>query len=206
MLIALCGAAGAGKNTVAERLVRKHGFYHIAFADPLYEMISIVTGLSREDLEDREVKETPIEWLGKSPREMLQSLGTEWGRNAVNTQIWVMAAFRRVADLEAAGRDVVITDVRFDNEAAAAKAAGGAVWRVVRQGGPQLAGRAAAHSSEAGVPDVLVDAEIANFGTVQDLNARIDAAIGGAIRSYNEKIGSTRMGRRDVGNAQIYLC
>jgi hypothetical protein len=177
MLIALCGAAGSGKNTVADRLVKEHGFYHIAFADPLYEMVSIVTGLPREDLEDREVKETVIDWLGKSPRELLQSLGTEWGRNAVNEQIWIMAAFRRVADLDAAGRDVVITDARFDNEAVAAKAAGGVVWRVVRRGGPRLAEGAAAHSSEAGVPDVLVDAEIANYGTVAELNARVDAAI-----------------------------
>jgi len=181
MLIALCGAAGSGKNTVADRLVKEHGFYHLAFADPLYEMVSIVTGLSREDLEDREVKETPIDWLGKSPRQLLQSLGTEWGRNTVHDQIWVRAAFSRVADLEAAGRDVVITDVRFDNEAVAAKAAGGVVWRVVRRGGPRLTEGAAAHSSEAGVPDTLVDAEIANSGTIPDLHAAISRLLNSTI-------------------------
>ena len=39
MLIGLCGAAGSGKNTVAEFLTE---FAQIAFADPLYECVSTI--------------------------------------------------------------------------------------------------------------------------------------------------------------------
>lgn len=155
MLIGLCGAAGSGKDTVAEILRDIGQFYRVAFADPIYEMVSTITGLLPEDLHDREIKELPIDWIGRSPRQLLQTLGTEWGRHCVSETLWVDIAMRRVEQQIAAGRSVVITDVRFDNEAAAVKAAGGQVWQVVRSDGC-VRGAAMLHASEAGVSPLLV--------------------------------------------------
>lgn len=180
MLIGLTGAAGSGKNTAAARLVKAHGFYSLAFADPLYEMVSIVTGLMREDLEDREIKETPIDWLGKSPRQLLQSLGTEWGRGCVRDDLWITIAFRRIDEILDGGRSVVVTDVRFPNEAEAIRERGGVVWRITRPV-TSLSASTAAHASEAGIPDALVDAVLPNAGSLAFLAARVDAAIGGVV-------------------------
>lgn len=179
MLIGLCGAAGSGKNTVADHLQRRHGWIQFGFADPVYAAVSAATGIPVLRLRDREEKEKPIEWLGKSPRELLQTLGTEWGRNTVRDDIWVQIAMRQAAKCHqylrgAAG--VAITDVRFENEVAAIKAAGGRIWRVTR-GASSVVGDARQHSSEAGIPDILVDEIIANRGTLVDLAAAVDAAL-----------------------------
>jgi hypothetical protein len=173
MLIGLCGAAGAGKNTVAEMLV---GFRQIAFADPLYECVAAITGLPAERLRDRDAKEAVIDWLGKSPRQLLQIMGTEFGREMVHPELWIKIAMARIADDLAAGRNVVITDVRFDNEAQAVVAAGGECWRVVRKGWRCLDAGTAMHPSEAGVSGHLIARTIDNSGTLNDLRGILDAA------------------------------
>lgn len=175
MLVGLCGLAGAGKNAVAAILRDRRNFTPIAFADPIYAAVAAITGLSVAELADREAKERPIEWLGKSPRSLLQTLGTEWGRESVHDQIWVRRAMRRAGDVLAAGGHVAITDVRFPNEAEAIRAAGGRVWRVCRQSAG-LAGEAARHSSEAGIPERLVHLLIHNDGSLRDLEAAVEAA------------------------------
>lgn len=179
MILGLCGAAGSGKNTVADRLCRQHGWVQFGFADPVYAAVSAATGIPVPRLRDRQVKEQPIEWLGKSPRELLQTLGTEWGRNMVRDDIWVQIAMRQaekcLSHLRGSG-GVVITDVRFPNEVAAIKAAGGLVWKVSRPA-TCLAGEAARHSSEAGIAYELVDAEIINASTVAALHNAVDASV-----------------------------
>jgi hypothetical protein len=173
MLIGLTGQAGAGKDTVAEMLAEQRGGYIAAFADPLYECVSAITGMPKRRLRDRAVKETVIPWLGRSPRQMLQTLGTEWGRQAVHEDIWVRSLMERVKPLLEAGRLVVVTDVRFDNEAAAVTAEGGEVWRVIRPGWKCLDEAAAGHSSEAGVSERFVTRTITNAGTIDALRAAV---------------------------------
>jgi hypothetical protein len=178
MLIGLCGPAGAGKNTVAEFLTDADGcsYYQMAFADPLYQCISAITGLPVCRLQDRAVKEKPIPSLGKSPRQLLQSLGTEWGRDSVHPEIWIRIAMERALQHMAVGRGVVITDVRFDNEAQAVLAAGGEVWKVARPGWKCLAEDASWHPSEAGVSDHLISRIIDNSGSVDALRQQLSAA------------------------------
>ena len=174
MLIGICGAAGSGKDTVADIL----GFERVAFADPLYEMVATVTGMTPDEMRDRETKERTIGWLGHSPRQLLQTLGTEWGRNTISQTIWVDTAMRRVRGLLEQGRSVVVTDVRFDNEAAAIKAAGGVIWQVVRGQG-SIKGLAARHASEGGVDPLLIDRVLGNWSTIERLRQTVEAAIEG---------------------------
>jgi hypothetical protein len=178
MLIGLCGAAGAGKNSVAEFLTDSDGctFMQMAFADPLYRCISTITGLPVARLKDRAVKEAVIPRLGKSPRQMLQTLGTEWGRGMVHDEIWIRIAMEQASQHLTVGRCVVITDVRFDNEAQAIVNAGGEVWRVVRNGWTCLSGDAASHLSEGGVSNHLIARTIDNSGTLDDLGTQLIAA------------------------------
>jgi len=173
MLIGLCGPAGAGKNTVADFL---SGFTQIAFADSLYECVSTITGIPVAKLKDRDMKESVIPWLGKSPRQMLQSMGTEWGRDTIHPEIWIRIAMNRAGQEMAAGRSVVINDVRFDNEAQAVIEAGGEVWQVTRPGWTCLAAEAAVHQSEAGISRHLIARTIDNSGSLDDLRLQLDAA------------------------------
>jgi hypothetical protein len=148
----------------------------MAFADPLYECVSAITGLPVSRLKDRDVKEAVVPWLGKSPRQMLQTLGTEWGRGTVHPEIWIRIAMEHAGQHLAVGRCVVITDVRFDNEAQAIIDAGGEVWSVTRPGWRCLADEAAAHQSEAGVSDRLITRTIDNSGPLDDLRDELAAA------------------------------
>ena len=176
MIIGLAGAAGAGKNTVAERLLVAHQCVPLAFANPLYEAVSVITGLTVDELQDRTQKERALGWISCSPRRLLQTLGTDWGRQMIHPEIWVMSTMRRI---EAHPEfNYCLTDVRFENEAEAIKARGGVVWRVTRAADAGLDATAAAHSSEAGIPDKYVDLDLANDGSVESLWRAVDAAIG----------------------------
>ena len=179
ILIGLCGAAGCGKGSAAYRLVNAHGFREMAFADPLYAAVAAITGKTADWLKDRVHKERPIPWCGgKSPRELLQLLGTEFGREMIHTDIWVMRAMRSVQKAREEGlAGVVITDVRFDNEAAAIREEGGFIIEVVRPGDGCLSGAAAQHASEAGISREHILASIGNYGTLDDLASSVDAVI-----------------------------
>ncbi len=172
MIIGLCGQAGAGKGTVAEALAWR-GFATVSFADPLYAAISAITGLPVSDLQDRTKKEVPIDWVGTSPRRLLQTLGTEWGRQMIRDDIWIQATMRRMLP----GGDYCVPDVRFDNEAAAIREAGGRIWRIVRPGHAVLDEAAAAHASEAGISEQYIDAVIVNTGSLSDLATAVETAM-----------------------------
>lgn len=171
MIIGLHGDAGAGKDTVGGMLVGR-GFEAIAFADPLYQAVSAITGMPVEEMKDRTKKEATIPWLGKSPRELLQTLGTEWGRNMVHDELWIMRGMNRCFGIA----NVVITDVRFDNEAEAIRRNGGVVVKIVRDEAG-LTGGTGRHASEAGVSEHLIHERLPNNGTLDDLAAEVNALL-----------------------------
>ena len=88
-LIGLTGPAGCGKDTIANFLMETHGFVQIALADPLRDGLKAMLGVTDEQLHRRDLKEAPIDWIGRSPRELLQTLGTEWGREHVAADLWL---------------------------------------------------------------------------------------------------------------------
>ncbi len=167
LVFGLTGQARSGKDTLAGYLVDNHGFVRIGLADPLREFVSLVTGLDPDSLMDGSIKEEPLDWLGgKSPRQLMQLLGTEFGRDMIDKDIWLKVAQRRIElakDRGAAG--VVISDVRFDNEAAWVDKMGGHVIRIVRPGAQKVSN----HVSESGVDDGWVSKVIYNDSSLTKL-------------------------------------
>lgn len=120
MIVGICGAAGSGKDTAGAALIKELGYAKSSFANKLKKMLCLLFGWTMDQWEDAEWKEAPqAEAFGLSPRELAQTLGTEWGRKMVHEDIWVRAALRSTAER------TVFTDVRFPNEAHAIRDAGG---------------------------------------------------------------------------------
>lgn len=108
-------------------------------------------------------------------RRLQQMLGTEVARNMISQTIWVDTAMQLVKQLRQSGTPVVISDIRFDNEAQAVRVAGGVVVEIYR---PSLEDRATdGHASEHGVASELIDHTIVNDGTLEDLHQEVDQLI-----------------------------
>jgi hypothetical protein len=168
-IIGLTGPAGAGKDLAASMVP---GACRIAFADPIYQGLSTMLGIPEGVLRDRSAKEQPIVGIGASPRQLLQTLGTEWGRQMIRDDIWLRVAFWRWEQMAAGGVSlIVVPDVRFSNEARLIRENGGEVWLIHRPGVEPVA----AHSSEAGLPLKLIDRLVVNDGTVDQLRERVEA-------------------------------
>lgn len=170
-LIGLTGPAGSGKDSVAGFLSALHNFEKFALADPIRFAIMGMFGTSYTEMNDRLAKESTIEWIGKSPRQLMQTLGTEWGRKHVADDIWLRIAERKIETIRSANRfesnpiaGIVISDIRFDNEAELLRRLGGQIWHIYRPGTEfRLVGDTAAHPSEAGVIRHDEDIQISNI-------------------------------------------
>ena len=176
-LIGLTGRAGTGKDTVAQFLCETHGFVQIALADPIRAGLKAMLGLTDNQLADRQLKEQRIDWINRSPRWLAQTLGTEWGRCMVHPNLWLTVAERKIATIKATPpcyhvSGIVISDIRFENEADWLRDLGGEVWHI-RRPSALLAGETANHSSEQEVPVHDRDAIIHNIGTIDALHDQI---------------------------------
>jgi len=164
-IIGLTGYAQSGKDTLASILTDRYGYKRIAFADTirefLYEVNPMVacspTGYLQDLVNlvgwDSAKQESQV-------RRLLQDLGVA-ARKLIHEDIWVEVALQNITPDDR----VVITDVRFENEAAHISKLGGQLWRVKR---PNV-GAVNTHVSETQMDGYHVDQIILNNGTVDDL-------------------------------------
>ena len=175
-LIGLTGYAGSGKDTVRNILEQQFDYDGLAFADPIRDMLRALldsAGIPEKWLTERELKEKEIPELGLSYRQMAQQLGTEWGR-ALSENLWLDIAAAKIGMYRQFGcPGVVISDVRFPNEAAWVRAQGGRVWSIVRPGIAPVR----AHASEDLIATLPYDYVIYNQGTIEDLPKAVEAAL-----------------------------
>lgn len=184
-IIGLCGKAGAGKDTAADYMVARHGFIKYSMAQPIKAMLNAAFfGWTPEQWNDRAWKEAHQDLLGSSPRIMAQTLGTEWGRETINPDLWVRVASEHVRYLRHAAqredlplyKGVVIADIRFVNEATWINSyERGMVLRVDRPA--SMMGLVSEHKSEAGLPLGLISGLLRNDAHVDDLHAEVDATL-----------------------------
>ena len=174
MIVGLCGKKFSGKSACAKYLVKTRGYERIGFAKPIKDFMYAL-GLTWSQVEGDE-KETPCALLGgKSPRFAMQTLGTEWGRDTINSDLWIRSWMARSAPYP----NIVADDVRFGNEIDAIRSAGGVLIEVVTpiarrvQFGAVTANDG--HSSET-VPDGI-EYTIYNDGSLEDLYDSLDTVI-----------------------------
>lgn len=168
-----------GKDTAARVLLEELGFQRIAFAAPIKKALLALDPvipspeqgeymrLSEycQSREWSEVKEYP------EVRRLMQILGTEVGRNLFDPDLWVKLAKRQLESTLSVG-DVVVTDVRFPNEARLVRGYGGILVRVERPGFGPVNEHVSDRASERWAYDRRIDndADVASLqGKLRDL-------------------------------------
>jgi len=176
-MIGLSGWARNGKDTVAEHLIANYGYEQVSFAAPMKEALyRLNPKITINDVPNLPVKLgvdlygwDELKTHGPEIRGLLQRFGTEVGREMFGEDFWVDAAINSIPD----GSKVVVSDVRYPNEAEAVKKLGGQVWRVVRPG----YGAANDHASEHALNDYNFDEVLENSGSVQALYELVDSKL-----------------------------
>lgn len=175
-LIGIAGKKYSGKDTVGKFLGDMYGFKRFAFADPLKEVCKTIFGFTEEQVNGN-LKEVVDEYWMISPRRGMQYVGTDLFRDRiagcdglewVGSDLWVNVLKRKILEewKEDENKLIVITDVRYDNEAAIVKELGGVVVKILRFDDVNGYGHDQ-HQSEIGVSSV--DVEIENNGTLDEL-------------------------------------
>ena len=178
MLIGIYSPApGCGKTTVA-RYLEQRGFKIKSFATPIKDMIRMFLmhlGYSREDAIDAiSTKTDTVKGIDPpiSVRDLLRTLGTEWGRDNVHNDVWLKCWRAGYDESMFYGYPhIVVDDLRFPNEAQLITDLGGQLWELRRADVEDI--HQSTHRSDGSLIDHNFDKTIYNNGSIEDLHAQI---------------------------------
>ena len=176
---------GSGKDTVADFLVKEHGFHRDSFAKSLKDAVSVIFGWDRSLLEgatqESRMWRERIDpyWSNKlnravTPRHILQHWGTEVMRGHFHDSIWIDSFTARYR-----GGNIVLSDTRFINEINTIRDLKGKVVLVRRGPIPtqQEMQERSVHQSEWDWIGQHFDYEIDNSGNLEDLRTQVGLMI-----------------------------
>ena len=163
-------APGSGKSTIAEFL-ENYSYETVPFAGFLKGMIKsllLEMGYSQTQVSQMmKEKDFIVSGVNIRMRTLMQTLGTEWGRNTLDQDFWIKCWKLKV---ELTRGFIVADDVRFLNEALAIKEMGGEVWKIVR---PEVKNNEK-HSSEGQLDHWdEFDQVIVNDSSIESLAAKV---------------------------------
>jgi hypothetical protein len=141
----------AGKDTLADAFVEKHGYVHLKFADAVWDLLLAINPLI--PITDHQIPEetVPMDWRcvrlrnlvaqhGRETvkrnypevRRLLQRTGTEGVRDTLGDWTWCEILGKKIRALNDNGINVVVSDVRFENETRLILNCGGSIVQIVR--------------------------------------------------------------------------
>lgn len=197
-IIGILGHIGSGKDTAAKFYIETQNYKKISFADTLKDVLSVVFSWDRTMLEgttaqSRNWRNIPdLYWSTKlgfevTPRKMLQQIGTDLFRNHLSPVIWSSNVELKILNSTS---DIVVSDVRFEEEYNKLKELGAVFIRIDKETLPEwepIALRAilgsvddirllkemGIHESEWKWMNFTVDYTIVNDGSIADLRNKL---------------------------------
>lgn len=189
------GRAGAGKDATADIITSNVDAARFAFATRLKQEAAAAFRVDERLFYRRDNKELPIRQLALArctepafvayagselgmlgplkPRTIMQTWG-DW-RKAQNPDYFIPpAAYTRRMAMSAGHAAMVVTDVRYRNEAQWVADHGGVLWRIERDGLPPVN----SHSSEWSIRELRADAVIRNDGSLDELRRAVVDLLG----------------------------
>lgn len=199
VLIGIGGLLASGKDTVADHLVEQHGFIKMGMSEPLNDALLALNPWIDDptyafiryqqlhaEVGYTQAKENP------EVRRLLQTLGTEVGRDMIDPEVWTKIAERRILFHMAAGRSVILTGIRFPNERDMIKRIDGTLIWVERQytslvtpGGSPAGTHSTKHASENTLSADDFNMVLDNDSTLDALYSITDSALE-IIRGLND--------------------
>ncbi len=189
-IIGLCGRAQSGKNTCADIITELFDdAVQFAIADPLKYEVATAFHIDDDYFYSNNLKETPTFnlaihrcedqnfinlskqlgidiYIPQSPRRIMQLWGAEY-RRSQNPNYWLDMAIDYIHKLIAIGsKKIIITDVRFPNEANALKQCGADIVMIHRSTNRNPAPEHESENIAALTP--WIDHVIHNRGTVEE--------------------------------------
>lgn len=176
MIIGLVGFAGSGKGT-AGQILQDNGFIPLSFAGCVKDVVATMFNWPRHLLEgdtdvSRLFRETPDEfWSSKfgrpfTPREAMQKIGTECGRELFHNDFWILSLEKIIEK----NKDYVLTDVRFPNEMYWIKRQKGFIFQIQRGVNPNWYNELSSVAKKTTGPDGLNVDQMRKFMQVYNVH------------------------------------
>jgi hypothetical protein len=179
-IIGISGKYGSGKDTIAAMIMDlMPGIYtKESFAYNVKLVSSILTGTTLEEQFTREGKSKIPEGFDQTLGRYQQIVGAGM-RDIINDKVWILSILNKK-------HSMIISDVRYKNEAEAIEEAGGIVIRVDRpicescvdeNGNDYCNGRDPNHPSETDLDNYNFKCNIVNGGDLKDLKRSVIDAL-----------------------------
>jgi len=164
-----------GKTTIANYIVNECNYSIVTFARPMKDMITVlleslgyddtmVRRMLYGDLKEWTIPELSTESHEVTCRLLLVTLGSKWGREMINQDMWINMATSKLDK----NSKYVCEDVRLFNEAECLRRNGFKIIRVINPRIPLVDS-----ISEGKLDNYPFDYTIMNDGSVDDLYSRI---------------------------------
>lgn len=181
----ISGKKLSGKDTFATILAKKlylkahvDSVQIFAFAEPVKEAAKKIFLLTDDQMYDQSLKEVIDPRWGMSPREIMQKLGTEVGRQ-IHKDVWVLSTLYRFEEFVKNSRNLaIVPDCRFPNEIEVPREKLGSSAFYIRIIRDLPENEYSNHASEIAL-DAFEDWDrvVYNNGTLEDLEQQADEII-----------------------------
>lgn len=125
MIIGIMGQKFNGKDTIADYICKTYHFKKLAFATVLKSVCTLIYNLSHTQLNSND-KETVDLRYNKSPRQIMQDIGQKL--KELDPDIWINHLNE---ERKKTSKNIVISDVRFQNEVDYINKNGGIIIKVI---------------------------------------------------------------------------
>jgi dephospho-CoA kinase len=187
LIIGLVGKIGSGKTTVSNYLESKYQYSEYSFAGPI-KLIGSAFGFEDYQLNGTQTQKLEVnKYWGISARHFLQKFGTDICRDILPNVIpdmqlgesgspWINLFEIHVNKLikKNCNVKIIISDVRFADEANAIKKMGGHLIRINMNAKNKIIDNTTTHSSEVDIDNIIVDDDIYNNETLDELYLNVD--------------------------------
>jgi hypothetical protein len=183
ILIALTGQARSGKNTVGKLLasyarknkltIAERGFtdmMKLSLAKSFTDSSSWIEAFKLYGKVTLDVWGDGTQTYELTGRQMLQRYGTEAHRDVFGKNFWIDMLLPEDWEQNFGNKQIaLITDLRFESEAARVKELGGEIWRVMRPG----LETSDDHATEQPISDDWIDATLINDSDLENLYEQV---------------------------------